>query len=191
MTPLPAFASRGQRAGLVVGAFLLALSLGLPWVVAVERPAGSAAPLRAVPGPLVCHPEVDAVGDTRYVCVPDLPLEAWADIQRGETVIVGAAHGSRFGVIAALVLLALGWRRNQRRYLLIAGGVVAVSTVLTAGLGVGSAGAGAAWLAVVVLLAAGGRPGWRWDVARAWQSATPSTHTAPQWKPSDHPPPTA
>jgi len=158
MNAVPAAATdaprqRGARWRMAIAGALLVLSLGLPWGHALKwrtvfHPGGYVAGL--------CRSVQTWDGWYESVCEPGTAGASWLGTQAsGTEQVPGARHGGRFGVVAGLVTIALAWRRRRPRLLWLAAAVVAVSTVLTAGLGFASAGSAAAWLAAALLAAPG------------------------------------
>ena len=137
-----------------VAAVLLVLSLGLPWGQSLSWRSDYHAGWMS---PMLCRTVQTWDGWYETQCDPGFVSAGWISSEAQSQVRHGAAHEARFGLVAGLVLLALGWRLHRRRYLWAAAAVVAVVTVLTSGLGIGHAGTSAAWLAVVVLAASAGR----------------------------------
>lgn len=127
-----------QRAGRALAALLLAISLGLPWG---QRPTW-------VPGPSTPFTIQlwNGVGGG-YCClsVTTSTSSSQLTMQR----MTGAEHPARFGLVAALVLLAL----PQRRARLVAAAIVAVELLISGSAGFTAGGVAAAWLAVLLLAA--------------------------------------
>jgi len=144
---------RGARWRMAIAGALLVLSLGLPW--------GHALTWHTVfhPGWYVaglCRSVQTWDGWYESVCEPGTAGASWTGAEAGGTEpVAGARHGGRFGVAAGLATIVLAWRRRRPRLLWLAAVVIAVFTVLTAGLGFASAGSGAAWLAAALLAAPG------------------------------------
>lgn len=141
------------RFGVALAAALLVVSLGLPW--------GSFLTWRSVyhPGyfvPGLCRTVQTWDGWYESVCEQSVLNTGTYSQAADLNTTYGAQHGGRFGVAAGLALIAFARRPQRRRTcLLLAAGTVAVITVLTSGLGFGSAGSSAAWLSVVLLVIAG------------------------------------
>jgi hypothetical protein len=146
--PSPAAGSRSASASTVLAALLLLVSLGLPWGHSLSWSTRHHAGWMT---PMLCRTVQAWDGWYESVCDPGFVSAGWTSTTAERETSPGAAHASRFGVVAGLVLIALAWRQRRRRWLLLAAAVVAVMTVLTAGLGFGHAGASAAWLAVALL----------------------------------------
>lgn len=139
------------RFAVAIAATLLVVSLGLPW--------GSFLTWRSVyhPGyfvPGLCRTVQTWDGWYESVCEPSVLNTGMYSQLADLNTTYGAQHGGRFGVAGGLALIALARGRRRRQRLLLAAGTVAVITVLTSGLGFGSAGSSAAWLAAVLLVIA-------------------------------------
>ncbi|MEY4563689.1 MAG: hypothetical protein RLZZ618_2966 [Pseudomonadota bacterium] len=135
-----------------VAAFLLVVSLGLPW--------GSSSNLRTMyhPGwlvPSLCRTVQTWDGWYESVCEPSVLNLGYMSTHVDHETHYGAGHGGRFAVAAGLLLIVLSRVKRRRALLVWAGGTVAVMTVLVSGLGFQSAGSGAAWIAVMLLIGAG------------------------------------
>ena len=140
---------------MAAAAALLVLSLGLPWAnVLVWRT--FILPDRF--GPSICRVVQNYDGWYESVCEPSVLLPGLVGMAPHAQTHHGAQHEGRFGVAAGLALIAMAWRRQRRDYLLLAAAAVSTVTVLSSGLGFASAGSGAAWLAVLLLLAGGLAP---------------------------------
>lgn len=134
---------------------LLALlaSLGLPWAYAVQGAQGMVTiPGYLVPG--ICRMVYEPDGWTSTECTmghvaPDLRLPGVGGIDRA---VAGNEHPGRFGVVGAAALLGLAAWRRSARLRLGAGVLLLASNVLTAGLGLHTAGASLAWLVGMALL---------------------------------------
>ncbi len=146
--------SRIMTTRFFLAAVLLVMSLGLPWSVKSGELQMHYAfqPGYIVPGgcwwvgsEIKCDQATFSFGIGSY----DSSLSASKSIH-------GAAHQARFGVVAGLVLMALGWRLRRRHYFALAGVCVAVMSVLTVGLKFGHAGAYLAWLAALILFSMSG-----------------------------------
>jgi hypothetical protein len=137
---------------------LLALlaSLGLPWAyVARGAQGGVTIPGYLVPG--FCRTVYEPGGWASMECTmgfvaPDLHVPGVGGLQHA---VSGHAHAGRFGVVAAAALLVLAARRRSARLQAGAGALLLASNVLTAGLGLHTAGASLAWLVGMALLARG------------------------------------
>jgi len=119
-----------------LAALLLAVSLGLPWG---QRPTW-------VPGPSTPFTIQlwNGVGGG-YCCLS--VTTSTSSSQLAMQTMTGAEHPARFGLVAALVLLAL----PQRRARLVAAAVVAAELLISGGAGFTAGGVAAAWLAVLLL----------------------------------------
>ena len=145
----------GPRWCMAAAAALLVLSLGLPWAnVLVWRT--FILPDRFVPS--ICRVVQNYDGWYESVCEPSVLLPGLVGMAPHAQTHHGAQHEGRFGVAAGLAMIAMAWRRQRRDYLLLAAAAVSTVTVLSSGLGFASAGSGAAWLAVLLLLAGGLAP---------------------------------
>lgn len=133
-------------------AALLLLALGLPWSTSTAWHS-TFHPGRFFPGP--CSITQIAADYQVFSCIPVVQTDGWLESTPQTRPVHGAQHGGRFGVVAGLVLLAIGWHTRRPRHLLLAGVVVAVGTVLTAGLGFASAGSSAVWIAAACLASGG------------------------------------
>ena len=140
---------------MAAAAALLVLSLGLPWANALVWRT-FILPDRFVPS--ICRVVQNYDGWYESVCEPSVLLPGLVGMAPHAQTHHGAQHEGRFGVAAGLVLIAFAWRRQRRHYLLLAAAAVSTVTVLSSGLGFASAGSGAAWLAVILLVAAGLTP---------------------------------
>jgi len=135
-----------------VAACLLVVSLGLPW--------GSSSKLRSMYHsgwlvPSLCRTVQTWDGWYESVCEPGVLSPGYVTTHIDQETRYGAGHGGRFAVAAGLLLIALSRMTRRRALLAWAGGTVAVMTVLVSGLGFQSAGSGAAWIAVMLLIGAG------------------------------------
>lgn len=146
----------GLRWRVAIASALLALSLGLPWAHSLTWSTDFHAGWY-VAG--LCRQVQTWDGWYESVCEPGVAGPSWTSQRAEANTTHGAQHGGRFGVASALVLIAMAWRLRRPRYLMLAAMAVAVFTVLSAGLGLGSAGSSAAWLAALLLASTGLSPG--------------------------------
>lgn len=126
----------GLRTCRVLAALLLALSLGLPWGQRPSWQAGPSTPFtiqlwNGVGGGYCCLSVTTSSSSSQLVMQP----------------MTGAEHPARFGLVAALALLA--W--PQRRARLGAAAVVAAELLISGGAGFTAGGVAAAWLAALLL----------------------------------------
>lgn len=145
-----------MRWSTVLGALLLAVSLGLPWGHSTFAKDTFHPPI--VP-PVQCAQVLDWAGQYQIQCSPTYVVNGWLESHPETVVVLGAGHAGRFGVVAGLALIAAAWRWRRRRHLMLAACVVSVSTGLCAGFGSGLAGPSLAWLSVL-LLGWGSLDGW-------------------------------
>lgn len=121
------------RSGVVLAGLLLALSLGLPWGHAQRVELDLSAPMVI---PLF---NGFAGGYTGLQTVP-----TYSNTRVVSHTVVGAGHPARFGIVAALLLLAWGHRGR-------AAAVLVAQLLLSGGAGFTAGGVAAAWVAVIVL----------------------------------------
>lgn len=118
-------------------ALLLAVSLGLPW--------GTRHTTTFDPGFQIVIPILNGWSGT-YTGLQTVPTTSGGGLRTTTHNVIGARHPARFGVVAALALLALGGR--ARRWAAV---VVGVPLLLSGGLGFTASGVAAAWLATLLL----------------------------------------
>lgn len=125
-----------------VAALLLAMSLGLPWG---ERQHFEGRQM------IVGYINLWNSYAGSYCCLEPMPVYDSGGRLRSE-VVVGAGHPARFGLVAAIALLAFGGRRAP----LWAAGVLACQLLLSGSQGFTAGGVAAAWLAVLLLVGQAG-----------------------------------
>lgn len=138
--------SRDWRACRALAALLLLLSLGLPWGQESAWDPGVSTPFTVQLW--------NGVGGG-YCCLSVTTYTSNGQITA--RTVTGAQHPARFGLVAALVLLAL----RRRRAWVAAAGLVAGELLISGSAGFTAGGVAAAWLAVLLLGVGLASPGTR------------------------------
>lgn len=120
----------------MLAALLLMMSLGLPWGQTSAWASGASTAFTI--------PLWNGVGGG-YCCLSVTTLSSSGGLTW--QTVTGAQHPARFGLVAALVLLAL----QRRRAALMAVAIVVGELLLSGSAGFTAGGVAAAWLAVLLL----------------------------------------
>jgi hypothetical protein len=159
-TPL---AGRGLTSA--CAAALLVLSLGLPWSAPGEGAFSTGSSY--VPG--FCYTSYDYDGYASSNCDPGSVIIGIYYPGTSAEAAAGRSHPARFGMAAALALLAIAVLTKRPALLLPAGIVVALFTGLSSGIAISQAGIVAAWLAAGLLIWSGASA--RRTTASVWHQA--------------------
>jgi hypothetical protein len=162
MSP-PPIAGRGLASA--CAAALLVLSLGLPW----SEPGEGAFSTGSSYVPGFCYTSYDYDGYASTNCDPGSVIIGIYYPGTSAEAAAGRSHPARFGMAAALALLAMAVFTKRPALLLPAGIVVALFTGLSSGIAISQAGIVAAWLAAGLLIWSGASA--RRTTASIWRQA--------------------
>jgi hypothetical protein len=144
---------RGIGVGPRIAAFLIVVSLGLPWFYAQGTDSSY------IPGWFVagyCTTHYDPDGWASSDCVPGTIGAPILLPGTQGTTGSGASHTSRFGIVFALVMIAIAARTGKKKCLVIGAVGMAFVTGLSSGLGGGTtSGVFVGWMAIALLLWSG------------------------------------
>jgi hypothetical protein len=144
---------RGINVGSRIAAALIVLSLGLPWYYA------QGTDTVYIPGwyaPGLCYTHYDYDGWASTICDPGFISPGFVNPGTAGSTGAGMEHSARFGLVFALVTIAVAARTGRRRVLLAGATALALVAGISAGFGGGTtSGVFVAWMAIALLIWSG------------------------------------